>query len=78
MDNATRRLREAAHSELESLERSTRRPVIETTLYDLVQALDEDLRADEQGMVARTLEHLMHTGRLKWLSADMPDRLVEL
>lgn len=72
MKNATQRLRTITRRKLAELEVAEQRPVVETNLFELVQALDEETAPDEQGMVARALAHLMRTGRLRWLNGHPP------
>ena len=39
---------------------------IETTLYDLVTVLSEELEADEEELVVPIVVHLLNSGRIKF------------
>lgn len=40
---------------------------IETTLYDLIEAISDEIRAEEDGLIVETIYHLIDTGRLKFI-----------
>jgi len=48
----------------------TQRPRLQTTLYDLIEALQEIVAPDEDGLVVRTIARLFDTGRITFLAAD--------
>ena len=41
---------------------------IVTSLYDLIEAISEEITAGEDGAIAQTVMHLVDTGRLKFIS----------
>ena len=45
-----------------------RRAIIETTLYDLIGAISEDIEPGEDHLLAQTVRHLIDTGRLKFIN----------
>lgn len=42
---------------------------IETTLYELIGAIDEEVEPGEEWLVAQTVLHLLDTGQAKFLRA---------
>lgn len=40
---------------------------IETTLYDLIEAISDETRAGEDSLIAQTVNHLIYTGKLKFV-----------
>jgi hypothetical protein len=46
------------------------RPRLQTTLYDLIEALQEVVAPDEDGLVVRTIARLFDAGRITFLTAD--------
>ena len=43
---------------------------IETTLYDLIEAISEEIKTGEDHLIAQTVFHLINSGRLKFI--DIP------
>ncbi len=40
---------------------------IETSLYDLIEAMNEEIRAGEDGLIVQAVVHLVDTGTLKFI-----------
>jgi len=43
---------------------------IRTTLYDLIEAISEEIRSKEDGLIAQTVSHLVDTGKLKFIGVS--------
>jgi len=43
--------------------------IIETTLYDLIEAISEEIGPGEDHLLAQTVRHLIDTGKLKFINA---------
>ena len=48
----------------------TRRAMLQTTLYDLIEAMQEVTSPDEDGLVVYAIVRLFDTGRLTFLAAE--------
>ena len=46
---------------------------IETTLYELIEAVEEEVQPEEDGLIAETVLRLLDTGQVKFLG-DAPNR----
>lgn len=43
---------------------------IETTLYELIEAVSDEIKSGEDGLVAESVLHLLDTGQVKFIHAD--------
>jgi hypothetical protein len=43
---------------------------IETTLYELIEAVSDEVKSGEDDLVALTMLHLLDTGHIKFIGAD--------
>jgi hypothetical protein len=48
---------------------------IHTTLYDLIEAIGDEISAGEDELLAEAVVHLMETGRLKFVGKSTKDGL---
>ena len=44
---------------------------IKTNLYELIEAIDEEMEPGEEWLVAKTVLHLIDTGNAKFLGTDL-------
>jgi hypothetical protein len=69
-EDVSARITEAAEGVLQ--QRST----IETTLYDLVVAIREEIAPDEEHLVTPIVVHLLNSGRVKFIDGPQHHRVI--
>ena len=48
----------------------TEHRAIRTTLYDLIEAIHDEVAPEEEGLVIATMMHLLSTGRIRFLREE--------
>ena len=56
------------HIIVDPMSNDTQQPkTIQTTLYDLIEAISAEVKPDEEDLVVATIVHLLASGKIKFL-----------